>query len=176
MASCFSSGVVVLSLRFVGFSLICVWHLGSSPLPPGFLLPCPPLLLLGAHGDFLLVFALRTPRSGVRGQHPRPDAQRVSLTQRWRQLLPLSSQLGRPQLSRSRFPCVRTTIPAVRGDYRVGTHTKTLVVFSVLLGHISPLGTSAERLCFHVPHTFRALRFFVCFHGAPSCVEVTRAP
>ena len=55
------------------------------------------------------------PRCGVRGQHPRPYAQRVSLTQRWLRPLPLSSQLWVPPLSRLHFSCVRTTLPVCPG-------------------------------------------------------------
>lgn len=74
----------------------------------GFLLPCPPLLLLGAHGDFLLVFALRTPQVWGLVSTRGPDAQRVSLTRRRLQLLPVSLQLWAPPAATLRFSGVRS--------------------------------------------------------------------
>lgn len=139
---------------------------------PGFPPSLPSSAPAGGSWRLSPCFCTENPQVWVRGQHPRPDAQRVSLTQRWLRLLPLSSQLWAP--------------PPVMVAFLLCAHH-----CSCLSGRLSSWNSHQDfgcLQCFIRPHVSTGHRSrvavfslcsrflgppFVCLCVALSCLEVT---
>ena len=139
---------------------------------PGFPPSLPSSAPAGGSWRLSPCFCTENPQVWVRGQHPRPDAQRVSLTQRWLRLLPLSSQLWAP--------------PPVTVAFLLCAHH-----CSCLSGRLSSWNSHQDfgcLQCFIRPHVSTGHRSrvavfslcsrflgppFVCLCVALSCLEVT---